>query len=101
MRRRRLAVRARDADEFEFARRMPLHFRRRTRQRNARIRDFDPRAREIGGTRALRDDAARAPLHDLPDKVVGVELRAANRHEETPRARLSRIMCDIRDNNCV
>jgi hypothetical protein len=74
---------------------MPLHLRRRTRQRGARVRHLDPRPRKIRRPRALRDNAERALRHHLSDEAMRVELRALNRHEETPGARLARIVRHI------
>jgi hypothetical protein len=60
VRRRRLAVRARDADEFEFARRMPLHFRRRAAPARRARPPPRPRACEIAG-RARSEITPTAP----------------------------------------
>src|SRR5205085_1021665 len=73
---RRLAVRARDADQLQLARGVALDLRGGERERAPRVFDLNPRAVESRRALALRDDGDGPALKRLRDEPVRVEVLA-------------------------
>ena len=97
--RRRLAVRARDADDAQRARGIVMEIRhdrveRRIELRHAQHRDARGRRERMP---LRREHGEGALLHRLRDELRAVHMHAGNRHEQRPRAHLARVVLDACD----
>ncbi len=95
VRRRRLAVRAGDADEVELARRVPED--RRGERGEGRPRVGHAHPRPLAGGRRLGADGDGALLPRRLHELVAVGDEAADGHEERAGPRAARVVRDVRD----
>ena len=96
--RRRLAIRARDADDAHRARRIIMEIRHHRVKRALQLRhdELGDALRHLG-ILARRQHGDSARLHGLRDERVTIDMHARNRNKERPLFDLARIVLDARD----
>ena len=101
--RRRLAVRARDADDAHLSRRVVMEKRHDDLKRRRKIRHAKNCRRTLGNLDlTLRQNRARALLYRLRDEGMAVDMQPLDGDEERPLRHLARIVHDVRDlRSCI